>query len=117
MQNLCATTLLKPGGCDVNIAKYLSKMNIGHHCRKWKSPILGVEQIMLRDIFLASIFLAYVEPKLFFSLSHGKILQYSPYLRPRGMTAYPRTFNLAINLAKRVLFVLYVLSHICQAQA
>ena len=34
-------------------------MNIGHHCRKWKSPILGVERIVLRDIFLASIFLAY----------------------------------------------------------
>ena len=106
MQNLHATTSLKPGGRDANIAKYLSQMNIGHHCRKWKSPILGVERIVLRDVFLASIFSAYVEPKLFFSLSCGKILQCSPYLRPRGMTAYPRTFNLAINLAKRVLFVL-----------
>ena len=49
-------------------------------------------------------------------------------LRPRGMTAYPRTFNLAVNLAERVLFVLFyerqtlvfvlhVLSHICQTQA
>jgi hypothetical protein len=33
---------------------------------------------VLRDVFLASIFLAYVEPKLF-SLSRGKILQCSPY--------------------------------------
>jgi hypothetical protein len=28
-------------------------------------------------------------------------------LRPRGMTAYPRAFNLAVNLAERVLFVLF----------
>ena len=34
---------------------------------------------MLRDVFLASIFLAYVEPNLFFSLLGGKILQCSPY--------------------------------------
>jgi hypothetical protein len=44
------------------------------------------------------------------------------------MTAYPRAFNLAVNLAERVLFVLFyerqtlvfvlhVLSHICQTQA
>ena len=49
-------------------------------------------------------------------------------LRPRGMTAYPRAFNLAVNLAERVLFVLFyerqtpvfvlhVLSHICQTRA
>ncbi len=49
-------------------------------------------------------------------------------LRPRGMTAYPRAFTLAVNLAKRVLFVLFyepqtpvfvlhVLSHICQTRA
>ncbi len=36
---------------------------------------------MRRDVFFASIFLVYVEPKLFFSLSGGKILQCSPYLR------------------------------------
>ena len=34
---------------------------------------------MLRDVFLASIFVAYVEPKLF-SLSRRKILPYSPYM-------------------------------------
>ena len=28
-------------------------------------------------------------------------------LRPCGMTAYPRAFNLAVNLAERVLFVLF----------
>ena len=28
-------------------------------------------------------------------------------LRPRGMTAYPRAFNLVVNLAERVLFVLF----------
>ena len=49
-------------------------------------------------------------------------------LRPCGMTAYPRAFNLAVNLAKHVLFVLFyerqtpvfvlhVLSHICQTRA
>ncbi len=32
------------------------------------------------DVFFASIFLAYVEPKLFFRTRGGKILQYSPYL-------------------------------------
>ena len=45
--------------------------------KKWKSPILGVARIVLRDVFFASIFLAYVEPKLF-SLTRGKILQCSP---------------------------------------
>jgi len=49
-------------------------------------------------------------------------------LRPRGMTAYPRAFNLAVNLTERVLFVLFyeqqtpvfvlhVLSHMCQTRA
>jgi hypothetical protein len=33
---------------------------------------------VLCDVFLASIFVVYVEPKLFFSLSGGKILQCSP---------------------------------------
>jgi hypothetical protein len=42
-------------------------VDIGHHRQKWKSPILGVAQIVLRDVFLASIFLAYVEPKHFFA--------------------------------------------------
>ena len=37
-----------------------------HHHRKWKSSILGVEQIVLCDVCFASIFLAYVEPNLFF---------------------------------------------------
>ncbi len=78
MQNPHATTSLKPGGRDVNIAKYLSQMNIGHHCWKWISPNLGVERIVLRDVFLASIFLAYVEPKLFFSLSCGEISSAAP---------------------------------------
>ena len=40
--------------------------------RKWKSPILGVAQIVLRDVFLASIFVAYVEPKLFFTFAQEK---------------------------------------------
>jgi hypothetical protein len=69
MQNPRATTSLKPGGCDVNIEKYLSQMNICPHHLKWKSPIFGVAQIVLRDVFLASIFLAYVEPKLFFTFA------------------------------------------------
>ena len=67
MQNPRATTSLKPAGRDVNIAKYLSQMNNGHHCRNWKSPILGVAQIVLRDVFLASIFLAYVDTGKFSS--------------------------------------------------
>jgi hypothetical protein len=66
MQNPRVTTSLKPGGRDVNIAKYLSQMNIGHHRRKWKSPILGVEGIVLHDVFLASIFLATWNQNLFF---------------------------------------------------
>jgi hypothetical protein len=78
MQNPRATTWLKPEGRVVNIAKYLSQMNIGHHCRKWKSPILGVERIVLRDVFLASIFLAYVEPKLFFRYRAGKFSSAAP---------------------------------------
>ena len=53
--------------------------SIGHHRRKWKLPILGVAQIVLHDVFFASIFVAYVEPKLFVSLTRGKILQCSPY--------------------------------------
>ncbi len=40
----------------------------------------GGGRIVLRGIFLASIFLAYVEPKLSFLLLRGKILQCSPYL-------------------------------------
>ena len=56
-------------------------MDIGHHRQKWKSPILGVARIVLCEVFLASIFLAYVEPNLFFSLLGGKILQCSPYWR------------------------------------
>jgi hypothetical protein len=78
MQNPRATTSLKPGGRDVNIAKYLSQMNIGHHCRKWKAPILGVERIVLRDVFFFYFF-SVRGTKTFFSLSHGKILQCSPY--------------------------------------
>jgi hypothetical protein len=78
MQNPRATTLLKPGGRDVNIAKYLSQMNIGHHRRKWKSPILGVARIVLCDVFLASIFLAYVEPKFFFRFRAGKFSSAAP---------------------------------------
>ena len=36
-------------------------------------PLTDHVKIVLRDVFLASIFLAYVEPKLFFSLSRGKM--------------------------------------------
>ena len=46
--------------------------------RKWKSPILGVAQIVLRDVFLASIFVAYVEPKLFFRFCAGKFSSAAP---------------------------------------
>jgi hypothetical protein len=53
-------------------------MNIGHHRRKWKSPILGVAQIVLQDVFLASIFLAYVEPTLFFPFRTGKFSSAAP---------------------------------------
>ena len=53
-------------------------MNIGHHRRKWKSPILGVARIVLRGIFLVSIFLAYVDPKLFFHFCPGKFSSAAP---------------------------------------
>jgi hypothetical protein len=73
MQNPRATTSLKPGGRDVNITKFLSKMNTGHHRQKWKSPILGVERIVFRVVFFASI-----GTKTIFSLLRGKILHCSP---------------------------------------
>jgi len=50
-----------------------------HHRQKKKLLILGVARIVLCEIFLASIFVVYVEPKLFFSLSCRKILQCNPY--------------------------------------
>jgi hypothetical protein len=53
-------------------------VNIGHHRQKWKSPILGVARIVLRDVFLAYIFLAYVEPKLFFHFRAGKFTIAAP---------------------------------------
>jgi hypothetical protein len=43
-----------------------------------KSPLLGVARIVLRDIFLASIFVAYMEPKLFFLFRAGKISSAAP---------------------------------------
>ena len=49
---------------------------------KGKSPILGVERIVLRDVFFASIFLhiflVYVEPKLFFRFRAGKFSSAAP---------------------------------------
>jgi hypothetical protein len=54
-------------------------VDIGHHRRKWKSPILGVARIVLCDVFLASIFLAYVEPKpFFFRFCAGKFSSAAP---------------------------------------
>jgi hypothetical protein len=53
-------------------------VDIGHHRRKWKSPILGVSRIVLCDVFLASIFLAYVEPKLSFCFRVGKFSSAAP---------------------------------------
>ena len=55
-------------------------MDIGHHRRKWQSPILGVARIVLRDVFLVSIFSCVRGTKTFL-LSRRKILQCSPYLR------------------------------------
>jgi hypothetical protein len=43
-------------------------------CRIRTAYLWQITWIVLRDVFLASIFLAYVEPKLFFSLSRGKIV-------------------------------------------
>ena len=56
-------------------------MDIGHHRRKWKSPILGVASWrFFTSIFLAyaSIFLAYVEPNLFFCFRAGKFSSAAP---------------------------------------
>jgi hypothetical protein len=78
MQNLRATTSLKPGVRDVFIAKRISQMNNGHHRQKWNSPILGVERIVLRDVFFASIFLAYVEPNFFICFRAGKFSSAAP---------------------------------------
>jgi hypothetical protein len=44
-------------------------VDIGHQCQKWKSSILGVATVVLRDVFLASFFLAYVEPIFFFAFA------------------------------------------------
>jgi hypothetical protein len=66
--------LLKPEGRDVNIEKILT---LGGYywppSLKGNLPILGVARIVVR-FFFASIFLAYVEPKLFFRTRGGKIL-------------------------------------------
>ena len=59
-------------------------MDIGHHCRKWKSPILGVARVVFCDVFLVSFFLAYIEPTCFFSFMSGKNLQCSLYLTASG---------------------------------
>jgi hypothetical protein len=45
-----------------------------HICRIRTAYLWQITWIVLRDVFLASIFLAYVESKLFFSLSRGKIV-------------------------------------------
>jgi hypothetical protein len=60
-------------------------VDIGHHRQKWKSPILGVARIVLCDVFFASIFLAHVEPKLFFLLSRGKFSSAAPSLGDRDI--------------------------------
>ncbi len=44
-----------------------------HICRIRTAYLWQIMWFVLRDVFLASIFLAYVEPKLFFSLSRGKM--------------------------------------------
>jgi hypothetical protein len=41
-------------------------VDIGHHRRKWKSPILGVALIVLRDIFWLLFFLRTWNPNFFF---------------------------------------------------
>jgi hypothetical protein len=57
-------------------------VDIGQHRRKWKSPILGVARIVLRDVFLASFFLAYVEPKPFIFCFHaGKFSSAAPTIK------------------------------------
>ena len=55
------------------------RVDIGHHRRKWKSPILGVARIVLCDVFFASFF-AYVEPKLFSHFRAGKFSSAAPNL-------------------------------------
>ncbi len=65
-------------------------MDIGHHRRKWKSPILGVARIVLCDDFFASIFLAYVEPKLFVRFRAGKFSSAAPSMRCPDQLGYVR---------------------------
>ena len=43
----------------------------------------------------------FARPPLTLGVAHWQCL------RPRGMTVYPRAFNLAVNLAVCVLFVLF----------
>jgi hypothetical protein len=87
MQNPRATTSLKPGVCDVFIAKRISQMNNGHHHRKWKSPILGVDELCFVTFFSLLFFLVYVEPKLFFLLSPGKFSSAAPTINCRAAFA------------------------------
>ena len=81
MQNPCATTSLKPGVRDVFIAKRISQMNNGHHRRKWKSPIWGVDElcfVMFCDVFFASIFFSVRGTKTFFRFWAGKFSSAAP---------------------------------------
>ena len=55
-------------------------MNIGHHRRKWKSPILGVDEFCFVTFFWLFFSVRGTNTFfIFFSLSCGKILQCSPY--------------------------------------
>ena len=52
--------------------------------RKWKSPILGVARIVLRDVFLASFFLAYFMLNLFFFAFARENSPVQPLVAERG---------------------------------
>jgi hypothetical protein len=54
-------------------------------------------RIVLRDVFLASIFLAYVEPKLFFRFRAGKFSSAAPN-HGRHSTPTPATVNMSAKM-------------------
>jgi hypothetical protein len=64
--------------------------------RKWKLPIWGVAWIVLRDVFMASIFLAYMEPQLFSPFRVGKFSSAAPNYGAEVFCSRPKVFRTQI---------------------
>jgi hypothetical protein len=66
-------------------------------------PILGLAQIVLRDVFLASFFLAYVEPKLFFAFTQkNSPVQPLSVMDPFGMPPPKKVPFISVELIGNV---------------